>query len=158
MEQQINPYESGQAVQQGYADPSVSLPVTPVALAALVGTKFWVMLVGGGIILMVVLQLLSFFFAGFTARNFGVGEGGFPVLIMAMVLGIVVVYLIMGVRLLQYGKAIKRLSISSDGRDLERAMEVQSKFWRLLGIVFIVTIALYLFIVIGAMILFSSRF
>ncbi|MFT5633900.1 MAG: hypothetical protein ACI9SQ_001624 [Rubritalea sp.] len=135
MEQQVNPYEVGQVHQQAYVDSSLSITVTPVALGALMGTKFWVSLVGVVMLIMGAITVLSLLFA---SSQF---VGGFLVeLIMPLIM--FVINVILAVRLVQYGQAIGRLKAGGTNHDFERAMEVQSKFWKLLGVVYIMIVVL----------------
>ncbi len=135
MEQQVNPYEVGQVHQQAYVDSSLSIPVTPLALGALMGTKFWVSLVGVVILIMGAITVLSLLFA---SSQF---VGGFLVeLIIPLIM--FVINVILAVRLVQYGQAIGRLKAGGTNYDFERAMEVQSKFWKLLGVVYIMIVVL----------------
>ena len=136
MEQQVNPYEAGQAHQQEYIDHSSSIPVTPVALGALIGTKFWVSLVGVVMLLMVAINVLAMLFTGANAPVGGVLVAFIIPFIM------VVVQVVLAVRLVQYGTAIGRLKSGGTSLDFERAMIVQTKFWKLFGIMCIVMIAL----------------
>jgi hypothetical protein len=135
MEQQVNPYEVGQVHQQAYVDSSLSIPVTPVALGALMGTKFWVSLVGVVMLIMGAITVLSLLFA---SSQF---VGGFLVeLIIPLIM--FVINVILAVRLVHYGQAIGRLKAGGTNHDFERAMEVQSKFWKLLGVVYIMIVVL----------------
>jgi hypothetical protein len=70
----------------------------------------------------------------------------------------VAVNLVLAVRLIQYGQAIGRLRKGGTSHDFERAMEVQSKFWRLLGLVYAIMIVLMLLFWIGAIMMFNSAF
>ena len=151
MEQQVNPYEAGEAQQQGYVDPSASVSVTPVALNALMGTKFWVSLIGIGMLIVVVIQLAMMIFI-----NANTGGFGSPAVLIGVQVLTLAIYAILAIRLLQYGKAIKRLRGSSDSVDLERAMDVQAKFWRLLGIMCILMLVLMLVSAIGVMMINSA--
>jgi len=148
MEELVNPYETGQAYQQGYTDTSANLPVTPVALNALIGTKFWVSLVGFVILLIVAINTFSLLFINSQFGNGGVlGVFIFPLIM-------VVIQVILAVRLIQYSKAIGRLKTGGKSIDFERAMEVQSKFWRLSGIVCLVMIVMIVMVWIGAAFMF----
>ena len=135
MEQQINPYESGQAIQQGHNDPSANMPVTPVALASLVGTKFWVSLVGVTMLIIIAINIIGMVFVG---SNVPSGAPAGFLLVWILPLAMMVVQVVLAVRLVQYGKAIGRLQGSANDLDLERAMEVYTKFWKLAGISIIV--------------------
>jgi len=137
MEHQVNPYESG-GDQQIHNDPSASMPVSAGALSALLDTKFWVTLVGIVMMIGVVIQLVVTIFIGSNIE----GVESTPLPLIAVQLVIAVIYFILALRLLQYGKAIGRLTGVTGESEFEKAMDVQSKFWRLLGILCIVTMAL----------------
>ena len=139
MEQQVNPYEAGQAHQQGYSDPSSEMPVTAAALSALIATKFWVSLVGITMLVIIGLNLISMVFLG---SNMRAGVPASMMLVWVIPLIMVVIQVVLAVRLIQYGKAIGRLQGSASNQDFERAMEVHTKFWKLTGIVIIVMFAL----------------
>ena len=153
MEQQVNPYEAGEAQQQGYVDPSASVSVTPVALNALMGTKFWVMLVGITMLIVTAIQLVMLFFIN--GNTGGFGSSAVTIMVAVQVLTLVI-YTILAIRLLQYGKAIKRLIGSASNEDLERAMDVQTKFWRLLGLMCILMLVLMLVSAIGGVMMINS--
>ncbi len=143
MEQEFNPYVTGQ-IHQPHADPSVGITVTPMALDAIIKTKFWVKFVGG---IMVVISVLTFIGGVFSVGNAGVMSGAFNVAIGVTLL-VSIAYIIMAVRLLQYGGAIQKLSISENAGDLSKAMEMQSKFWKLAGGIMTAIIMLYLFMMV----------
>jgi hypothetical protein len=136
MEQQVNPYEAGQAHQQAYVDSSLSIPVTPVALGALMGTKFWVSLVGVVMLIMGAINVLTMLFAD-DSTPFG---GVLVAFIIPFI--IVVIQVVLAVRLVQYGTAIGRLKSGGTSQDFELAMVAQTQFWKLLGIMCIVMISL----------------
>ncbi|MGJ8656843.1 MAG: DUF5362 family protein [Akkermansiaceae bacterium] len=150
MEQQINPYEAGQATQQGHSDPSAEMPVTAVALSSLISTKFWVSLVGITMLITIAINLIGMVFMGSQMPS-GAPAGFFVAWIIPLVM--IVIQVILALRLVQYGKAIGRLEGSANNQDLERAMEVHTKFWRLAGIVVIVMFGLML---LGMIIGFST--
>ncbi len=136
MEQQVNPYETGQAHHQGHADHSSSVPVTPVALGALIGTKFWVSLVGVVMLIMVAVNVLAILFTGDSGPFGGVLVDFIIPFIM------VAIQVVLAVRLVQYGTAIGRLRSGATSQDFERAMLIQTKFWKLLGILCLVMIVM----------------
>lgn len=145
----MNPYEAGQAHQQGYVDRSLSMSVTPLALSSLIRTKFWVSLVGFA---MLVLTGLSIF-----KELFYVGIGSNTSLLEWIpVIVLFVLQIILAVRLVQYGRAIGRLEVSRDDQDFERAMDVHTKFWRLAGILIIVGVVLVIVMIIFAMFAFRG--
>lgn len=152
MEQQINPYEAGQAIQQGYVDPSSSMPVTPVALGALIGTKFWVSLVGIVLLVIVAINILTHLFMSTQVLS---GSAQVALVIPFIMF---VVQVVLAIRLIQYGKAIGRLKSGGTSQDFEQAMIVQTKFWKLFGIICIVMISLMLLTWIVMFMSFSAAF
>jgi hypothetical protein len=149
MEQQVNPYEVGQGHQQVYVDSSLSIPVTPVALGALIGTKFWVSLVGVVMLIVVAINVLTMLFTD--------AETPFGGVLVAFIIPfiMVVIQVVLAVRLVKYGTAIGRLKSGGTSQDFERAMVAQTQFWRLLGIMCIVMITLM--IVTWMVMIFSVR-
>ena len=132
MEEPFNPYAAGEAqVQQIYVNPAAGLAVTPMALASILSTRFWVKLVG---IVMVVISVLNL------ARAF---VGGAPSILILLPLIMSVIYVVMAVRLIQYASAIQKLAISNDSNDLSRAIELQTKFWKMAVILMISPIVLF---------------
>ena len=89
---------------------------------------------------------------GFEGADAGLGMAG-----TGMMIGMGVIYLLMGViyfmaslYLLRYASAIKRAVTGLNIGDLESALEAQASFWKLVGILSIVSIILMLvFMVIG---------
>lgn len=151
MEQQINPYEASQAPQQGHNDPSTNIPVNFGALGALIGTKFWVSLVGIVMLVIVAINLLVLFFANSQAPG-----GVFLVYILPLIM--LAMQTLLAVRLVQYGKAIGRLKSGGTSDDFERAMVVQSQFWKIFGIICIVMISLMILAWVVAMMSIRSAF
>ncbi len=154
MEQEFNPYASGEVYQE-YADPSVGIAVTPVALGAILKTRVWVKLVG---IVMLLISVLTIIGALVTMRGLEIlGSVGVMISVIVMLyIFIGAAYIFMAVRLLKYAGAIKKLSLSQDTNDLARAMEMQTKFWKLVGILTIILMSLYA-VLIGITIIMASR-
>jgi len=131
MEEEFNPYTAGQA-HPTYVDSSASIAVTPLALGAILKTNFWVRLVGFVMIGILALSVGSMFLEG-------KGED----------------MMVMAIRLFQYSGAIQKLRLSGDTDDLLLVMKAQTKFWKLAGILMLVTIAMYVFGVVSFLMLIS---
>ena len=121
--------------------------ITPGIWQALAQTRPWVLF----------LSILAFFGAGlgalaslvYVALSAGavgaVGATGLMLLVGALMMaGATVLYFFAAYHLLTYASAIGKFLRSSEARDLERALVAQKSFWRLVGIVTAVVIALYL--------------
>lgn len=144
----INPIAQagGSAVSQG-------------VLNALAGTKPWVRLcsiigfIGTG--LMVVFGLLMMIgggFAAFSGSDSGMPFAGFPALMGAVYLVLAFFYFFPSLKLWKYGSHIVSLLGSSSISDLEAALDAQRSFWKFVGILICVVIALYIVgIVIGVL-------
>jgi len=67
MEEPFNPYAAGEVQpQQAYVNPAAGLVVTPMALSAILGTKFWVKLIGWSMLLISILTLLGLFIGAYS--------------------------------------------------------------------------------------------
>ena len=137
MEPSINPYEAGQIHLQTFVDRSSNIPVTPATVNALLATKFWVFLVGLVLLVIDCLYILSILSLGFYMSG-----GFFVVIIIPMIFTLVL--LVLSVRLIQYGVAIGRLDRLGTSEEFEQAIVLQSKFWKLLGVISFVMIVLIL--------------
>jgi len=145
MEEPFNPYATGES-QQSYVNPAAGLAVTPMALTAILKTKFWVKLVGVVMIIISILMLIGGILGG---------NVSFVSLLVNLAMGII--YIIMSVRLIQYASAIQRLGLSKESNDLSIAIELQAKFWKLAGILMIIMIVLFLLVLISGAVM-ASRF
>ena len=150
MEEPFNPYAAGEVQpQQVYVNPAAGLVVTPMALSAILGTKFWVKLIGWSMLLISILTLLGLFIGGS-------GVGSYGILFFVFPIAVTIAYVLMSVRLIQYGSAIKVLAVSKDSNDLTRAIELQTKFWKLAGILLIVVLVLYVLLTVVGMSIISN--
>lgn len=116
--------------------------VTPRTIEMLNQTRPWVQLIGVllwiGTVLLAIGAIVGFF-VGLA------GGGAIPAMLMSAVYGIfVLVYGSLARSLTRYAKSINALNSSERVRDLEDAMESQKTFWRLAGIITLVTILIYL--------------
>ena len=154
MEEEFNPYTAGQA-HPTYVDSSASIAVTPLALGAILKTNFWVRLVGFVMIGILALSVGSMFLEG-KGEDMMVGPGsGFSNVMLLISLIFFITYIIMAIRLFQYSGAIQKLRLSGDTDDLLLVMKAQTKFWKLAGILMLVTIAMYVFGVVSFFMLIS---
>lgn len=155
MEQQFNPYAAGQ-VHQEHFEPSAGIAVTPAALAAILKTQFWVKLVGIAMLIISVLTILG----GLVNMGGLSGMGAFGevfgvMIIIYLLMG--AVYILLAIRLLKYAGAIQRLSRTQESNNLASAIEMQTKFWRLAGILTIIVIALYVVLIVAAIMMVKSN-
>lgn len=135
MEPPINPYEAGQIHLQTFVDRSSYIPVTPATVNALLATKFWVFLVGIVLLVLNCIYTLSIISLGLDM------SGGFFVAIIIPTI-FTFLQLVLSVRLIQYGVAIGRLKRLGTSEEFEQAIVLQSKFWKLLGVISLVMIVL----------------
>lgn len=151
MEQPFNPYEAGQADQQIYVDRSSNIPVTPATLSALMATKFWVSLVGIVLLVIICINILSMFSSGHYS-----GEGLFLAMIIPMIF--IILQLVLALRLIQYGVAIGRLKRLGTSHEFEQAIVLQSKFWKLSGVICLLMIVLMIALWLISMFTLRSAF
>ncbi len=109
-------------------------------------TRPWVQLIG---VLMwigvVFMALATIFLVGAALMGGGVGGG----LVIGLLYGfITAVYWFMAKSLTGYASRINKLSASESVRDLEDALEAQKSFWKTIGIITLVTIAIYLVMIV----------
>lgn len=135
-----NPYAAPQARGQATSHSREGIPLTPVGLYAVLGTQIWVKIVSVILIVLSGLQLLNLIR---TIRNAPMYYDPNPITLYILPLGVIAMYVIMSVRLFQYGNAIGRLRASGNPQDFANAMSIQTKYWRLLGIFCIIMIALF---------------
>lgn len=142
--QQANPYAAPQAQGNVPVNTQAGIPLTTTAFMSVLGTQIWVKIVSIVFLVLSGLQLVNIFITGTkTARVLPSGSTKL-LLVYLIPLAFIVVYIIMALRLFQYGGAIGKLRASKNPGDFEKAMEMQTKFWRLLGIFCIIMIALFL--------------
>ncbi len=120
-----NPYAPSQVSPVVHASSQGDVVITPAALSAILGTQFWVKLTGFVMFVIVALQLIGLVF-GLKQAPRGVAGGAMFVFIIPLIIW--VIYVILALRLLQYGKAISSLALSHNPADFERAMDVQCKY------------------------------
>ena len=144
----------GAASSAGTTDGSgVVVGLTQLAHQYLDQTRPWVRLmsvmafVAAGVMVLVgVSMLLAALFGGFAARNAGgLGPLGSAIGVAMMALLYIVlafVYIAPGVYLARYAGAIKLLRANGDAGALEDALKHQKSFWRFVGILTVVGVAL----------------
>jgi len=128
--------------------------VDPRAVQALQGTKPWVRLcsvigfISTGFILLAALIML------FGGAFMPTQKQAFPFAGFQFVLGLLyaamgVLYLFPSIKLWKYGSAILRLMSTGSNADLIEALEQQRSFWKFVGILILVMIALYVLAIVG---------
>jgi Na+/melibiose symporter-like transporter len=146
-----NPQEEGMA--NPYAPPQSSVAdvapaggaITEDILAAMRGTKPWVLLIGILLFLSAAFLVLGAFamFAGSAVMGVGTGAPrGVMFGMSAFYLVGTVIYILLGVYLVKYSSAIARLLAGGHTADLEDALDQQRKFWKLAGILAVIAIVL----------------
>lgn len=126
--------------------------VTERMVAALRRTRPWVLFLavlgfitsGFMVLLGMAMTLMSSFMGGMQ------DELGFPPIILGLVyLFVAAIYFFPCLLLQRYASAIRELVSGGGVVALEDALERQQSFWRLLGILALVTIVLYLLVILG---------
>jgi hypothetical protein len=151
-------------VTPGYASPNAAQPlayqnlrsdtglvVSSLAIEMLRQTKPWVRFVSVMLFVncgLIVLAAMFVMLAGVAGGSVGGGRGmamgagvGLFVALFYAVIGLIPLF--MGIYLSRYANNIKALLDSSQGVYLEKALEAQKAFWRLVGIVLLVTVCIY---------------
>jgi hypothetical protein len=120
--------------------------VTEAMKEALRGTKGWVKLVGVLFFVGAVFTALGAVAAFAMPAMMGAGKGGMPMGAMAFMallyVGIALVYVFLGLYLLNYSGAIGRLLVDGQAASMETALQSQQKFWRLAGIIALVMVVI----------------
>jgi hypothetical protein len=139
-----NPYQAPQ-VQSAFATPPGG-EINPMVLEALRGTKGWVrfMAVLGFIgCAFMLLAAFALFVTPSVARSSGLGAGmGLFYLIITGV------YFFLALRLNQYASRIGQFLLAPDGARLVGALDAQRSFWKCLGIMTIIVIAIYILLIV----------
>lgn len=142
----FNPYQPPVSAYDGnYTNPDAGALVSDSIVASLRKTRPWVTLlavlsfIGGGLTMLVGLVTLT------DSPAVGFGE-----LLLA------VIYLLPGIALLRYSKAIDTLLHGGGVAELEQAVAAQASFWQLAGIMALVTIVLWVLAIIAVVTLGAS--
>ncbi len=141
--------------------------ITDAIVTALRKTRPWVLflaVMGFIASLFTVLGGVSALFGAMMMKNVSGMEDSMPAIGSSMMVGAGMLYMVSGViyfmaswYLLKYAGAIKRLIQSLAVVDLEMALNYQASFWKLLGILALVTIVLVIgILVLGGSALFMS--
>jgi hypothetical protein len=144
-----NPYQPPTSeVRESYQHGATN--VSEAVLHSMRGTRPWVLMfaiLGFLTVGFMVIAGLAMFAIGASNSELGVGGGAaFGVLYLA----IGVLYLFPSLRLLYYANAIGTLLHRGAQADLETALSHQQRFWKFVGIVTLVTLALYVVVLIVA--------
>ncbi len=132
--------------------------ITGEMVEALRGTKGWVLLIGIltliGAAFMAVAGL-GMLFGGAYMGTLGAAPGGAPPAAIFAVMGVVylvlaVIYIFPGWFLIKYSSAIGRLISSGKAHDMEDALHQQRKFWKIIGVLFVVMLVLFVIGIIAA--------
>ncbi|HEY8961428.1 MAG TPA: DUF5362 family protein [Luteolibacter sp.] len=149
-----NPYTTGTPSHQAPAHPSHGL-VDPLAVQALQGTKPWVRLCSvigfistGFMLLAAVAMLFGGAFMATQKQTFPFAGFQFLLGLLYAVMG--VFYIFPSMKLWKYGSAILRLMTTGSNADLVEALDQQRSFWKFVGVMILVMIALYVVAIIGA--------
>lgn len=143
-----NPYSS---TVTDPASQSGGSSISPGVLQALAGTKPWVQFCA----------ILGFIFTGFmvlagvfmmiggeiitaTGDSSGMPFAGFPAVLGIIYLACAFFYFFPSLKLWKYGRHIAALLGSNSMTDLEAALDAQRSFWKFVGILVCVAIALYI--------------
>lgn len=128
--------------------------VTPKVLAAMQQTRPWVLFIAIlGFVLAAFMGLgaLAVAAAGSTFNAGPLGSSG-GILVAVIYLVIAAIYAVLSLRLYRYAGAIKMLTQGYGVHALEEALEHQKSFWRMVGIMAIVTLFAYLLLIVGVVI------
>jgi hypothetical protein len=158
-----SPYAAPAPTAPGYLEPPAMAPgpagaVSETAVELLRQTRPWVIFlsvlcfVGSGLCLLAGLfMLVAGAFAGVVSKA---GPAEFsPAILGAVYVPLSGLYVYPGVKLWSYGAAIGRLLGSRALADLESALLQQKSFWKYSGIMAIAVVALYVLIVVGAIVI-----
>jgi len=142
-----NPYATGA--------PSYSTPpytshgaVDPQVIQILQNTKPWVRLCSvigfictGFLLLFALLMLLGGAFMG--AQKTAMPFAGFQFVLGFIYAAMGILYLFPSIKLWKYGSSILRLMTTGSVADLVEALDQQRSFWKFVGIMVLITLALY---------------
>jgi hypothetical protein len=124
---------------------------TDLTIEHLRRTRPWVILISVVTFLASGLMLMGGLAVG--ARGaLGASGSKFPAWVGLVYLPFGLVYVFPAVKLWTYANAIGRLLVSRGTGDLESALDQQRSFWKFCGIAFIVVVALYAAVFVGAMV------
>lgn len=122
-------------------------PITPLMIEHLRGTKPWVRLMSVILFISVALMVLL---AGVILLIPTPMGGGMSALIAIVYLAIGLLYVFPAYFLHQYASSIRSLEQGGGDVAMEDALRNQKSFWRFVGIVTLVVIAIYLLVIVFA--------
>jgi ABC-type glycerol-3-phosphate transport system permease component len=159
-----NPYAAPEAMpaNSSIGITSADIPLSPVAQELLIQTKPWIRFISImsfiGAAFMAIIGLLMIAMGSLSGTMSGVrgpfgsmaGIGGIIGGVFYIILAII--YVMPGVFLSRYASAIQRLQTNRSEEALEEAFSNQKSFWRYIGILIIVTMALVVLAIIAGII------
>ncbi len=154
---EVNPYVSPGEPPAGFdapAQPEEGGTITPRIHTALAQTRPWVLFlailgfIGGGLVVLVGLGMLGMSVAGGGAGM----DAGIGAVQAVVFLVMSTIYLVPSYYLLRYGQQIGRFLRSSGTHELETALIAQKSFWKLIGILTLVFMALYAVLIVVAVV------
>jgi hypothetical protein len=151
----MNPYSAPSATVA--APPHASGEASPGSMEALKQTRPWVLflailgLIGAGLAVLGSVAVVA-------VATLAPGPEQISPALGLIYLVLVPLYVLPSVKLLKYSAAITKLMASGGLEELERALLEQKGFWKLVGIMVIMTIALYIVLIIGAVAVFAAKF
>ena len=154
---EYNPYQASPSAGPAFSA-SGNGGVTPVVIAHLSRTKFWVQFLGVlGIIgsVIIILGVLGFMVAGASVTSSLLGAGanvsGAAVNAGGVVyLAIGALYLFISIKLFGYGSAIGQLRLSGQVQHLELALDRQRSVWKSIGVIAMVMLVFWVLAIIAA--------
>ena len=148
-----NPYQSGTYAPHAGGPAGV---LTPGILQSLAATKPWVQFcsvlgfIGAGFFILIgLIMMAGGAVGGATGGTAAASMMGFQVMGGIMYLLFAMLYLIPSIKLWKYGSSIYRLLSGNSVADLENALEQQRGFWKFVGIMIIIGMALMVVAIIG---------
>lgn len=155
-----NPYSAPATSPYGATNLGGAAAVSAAALQQLAATKPWVRFIsvitfiGAGFLLIGALAMVAMGSMGALSKSGGAaftGAMGFGIAALYAVLSII--YIFPGVKLWKYASSIARLMQSGRDEDLVAALNQQRSFWKFVGILMILFIAIYLIVIVVALIM-----
>lgn len=143
-----NPYQSPGPPSAAGGFDSSGHDVSHRVVELLLATRPWVRLMGILLFITTALMVLGSLFVGLSGLGVAAGVG----MAAAYLFIGVSFYLIPGIYLLRYASRISDLEMSPRMLQLENAVEAQKTFWKYLGILALIVIALYMVILVMAFI------
>jgi hypothetical protein len=141
-----SPYAPPQSVDDSVS--TAGLALSSAGLDALRGTKKWVLLIGILLFLLAAFSVVGGAGMALGSSMMGAAAKGGPGPGFFIGMGVVylifaVVYILMGWYLVRYSAAIGRVVSGGQSEDLDEALLQQSKFWRLAGVLVLLSIILF---------------